>query len=119
MCVSTTAHSTLIVVATHYWCVLSCLRKIFCTCTHVEDFAPVALAIMATSDRQLPNLGAHNKLNQPLQFDFLKHEFGKTRVVKRAFLSLSGLGSGHGYIMTAPGIWSYVILVSPLSRQGN
>ena len=53
----------------------------------MEDFVPVALAIMGTSDRQLPNLGAHNKPNQPLRFDFPRREFGKTRVVKRAFQS--------------------------------
>ena len=53
----------------------------------MEAFAPVALAIMATSDWQLPNLGANNKPNQLLQFDFPKREFGKTRVVKRVFQS--------------------------------
>ena len=51
---------------------------------HVEGLAPVALA-MATSDRQVPDLGAHNKPNQPLQFDFPKRAFGKTKVVKRTF----------------------------------
>ena len=85
----------------------------------MENFAPVALAIMTTtSDQQLPNLGAHNKPNQPLQFDFPKREFGKTRVVKRVFQSL-WFGKWPCYIMTAPGLWSSVILVSPLSRQGN
>ena len=84
VCVSTNARSTSIVIATHYWCMLSGLREIFHTCTHLEDFARVALAIMATSDQQLLNLGAHNKPNQPQQFDFPKCEFGKTRVCRKS-----------------------------------
>ena len=41
------------------------IRRILRTCTHVEDFAPVAL-VMATSDRQVPDLGARNEKNQPM-----------------------------------------------------
>ena len=61
-------------------CVINCACRMFHTCAHMEDFAPRTLA-MATSDRQLPNFGAHNKPNQPLQFDFPKLEFGKTRIL--------------------------------------
>ena len=40
-------------------------------------------AIMA--ERQLSDFGPDNSANQPLQFDFPKREFGKTKIVKRAF----------------------------------
>ena len=41
---------------------------------------------MAASDcKQLPELGPDNKASQPLQFDFPKREFGKTKIVRRAF----------------------------------
>ena len=40
---------------------------------------------MATNDSQLPDFGAEDKPNQPLQFDFPKREFGKTKIVNRAF----------------------------------
>ena len=62
---------------------LVCVEHINC----MENFTPVTLA-MAASDRQLPNLGAHNKPSQPMQFDFLKREFEKTRIVKKEFQSL-------------------------------
>ena len=60
--------------------VINCACRIFRTCAHVEDFAPRTSA-MAISDRQMPNFGSHNKPNQPLQFDFPKLEFGKTRIL--------------------------------------
>ena len=34
---------------------------------------------------QLPEVGPDNKANQPLQFDFPKRDFGKTKIVRRAF----------------------------------
>ena len=37
------------------------------------------------AERQLPDFGPDNSANQPLQFDFPKCEFGKTKIVKRAF----------------------------------
>jgi len=41
---------------------------------------------MAASDcKQLPELGPDNKASQSLQFDFPKREFGKTKIVRRAF----------------------------------
>ena len=40
---------------------------------------------MATGNPQLPDFGADNKPVQPLQFHFPKREFGKTKIVKRAF----------------------------------
>ena len=93
------------------------IRRIFCTCTHVEeDFAPVALA-MANSDQEVPHLGAHNEPNQPLQFDFPKREFGKTRIVKRAFQSQwFGRWWWLHYDCSRDLV---VILVSLLSRQGG
>ena len=40
---------------------------------------------MATNElQQLPDFGS-DKANQPLHFDFPKREFGKTKIVKRAF----------------------------------
>ena len=114
MCISTIVHTTWIAIATHYNCTLTC--RIVHTRVHMEDFVPVTLAT-DTSDWKLPNFGA-DKPNQPLQFDFPKHEFGKTRIVNRVFQS-QWIGSGNGYIMTAPGIWFSVILLLPLSRGGN
>ena len=37
------------------------------------------------AERQLSDFGPDNSANQPLQFDFPKREFGKTKMVKRAF----------------------------------
>ena len=39
--------------------------------------------------RQLPDFGPDNSANQPLQFDFPKREFGKTKIVKRALSEAS------------------------------
>ena len=43
---------------------------------------------MAASDcKQLPELGPDNKASQPLQFDFPKRDFGKTKIVSKHAVS--------------------------------
>ena len=80
----------------------------------MEDFAPVALA-MATSDRQVPDLGAHNRPNQSLQFDFPKRAFWKDKGDEKS-VSVSVVWEVvMAAFMTAPS----VILVSLLSRHGG
>ena len=80
----------------------------FAPCTHAQDFVPVALA-MATSDRQVPDIGATQqaKLASAVWFSepcvWKDKGYKKTRLVKLSVYYYAGITPAYAGITPADG----------------